>query len=155
MKKATVALVGLVVLSCSLSGLAAGRNPDSVPAYRDTAESVLFNAVERERLKEYLQGEGSEAYWSRLGDSRSLPPGLQKKVARGGSLPPGWRKKVARGEVLDRDLAPYAVTLPEDILSRLPRHVPGTSLRQIDDRIVRVDDTTRAILDVLYLTGAR
>ena len=25
---------------------------------------------------------------------RSLPPGLQKKVARGGSLPPGWEKKM-------------------------------------------------------------
>ena len=24
---------------------------------------------------------------------RNLPPGLQKKVARGGQLPPGWRKK--------------------------------------------------------------
>ena len=24
---------------------------------------------------------------------RNLPPGLQKKVARGGELPPGWRKK--------------------------------------------------------------
>lgn len=25
---------------------------------------------------------------------RNLPPGLQKKVARGGSLPPGWEKKM-------------------------------------------------------------
>jgi hypothetical protein len=25
---------------------------------------------------------------------RNLPPGLQKKVARGGSLPPGWQKKM-------------------------------------------------------------
>ena len=24
---------------------------------------------------------------------RNLPPGLQKKVARGGELPPGWKKK--------------------------------------------------------------
>jgi hypothetical protein len=26
--------------------------------------------------------------------STSLPPGLQKKVARGGQLPPGWQKKM-------------------------------------------------------------
>jgi hypothetical protein len=26
--------------------------------------------------------------------SSSLPPGLQKKVARGGQLPPGWQKKM-------------------------------------------------------------
>ena len=25
---------------------------------------------------------------------KHLPPGLQKKVARGGSLPPGWQKKM-------------------------------------------------------------
>ena len=25
---------------------------------------------------------------------RNLPPGLQRKVARGGSLPPGWEKKM-------------------------------------------------------------
>ena len=26
--------------------------------------------------------------------NRNLPPGLQKKVARGGQLPPGWQKKM-------------------------------------------------------------
>jgi hypothetical protein len=25
---------------------------------------------------------------------QNLPPGLQKKMARGGSLPPGWQKKI-------------------------------------------------------------
>ncbi len=32
---------------------------------------------------------------------KSLPPGLAKKLARGGTLPPGWQMKVARGEVMD------------------------------------------------------
>ena len=27
---------------------------------------------------------------------RNLPPGLRKKVARGGALPPGWQKKTSR-----------------------------------------------------------
>ncbi len=37
----------------------------------------------------------------------SLPPGLQKKLARGGSLPPGWRKKIAPFPAgLERRLAP-------------------------------------------------
>jgi hypothetical protein len=40
---------------------------------------------------------------------RDLPPGLQKKVARGGQLPPGWQKKVA----------PFPVEL-ERRLPRLP-----------------------------------
>jgi hypothetical protein len=38
---------------------------------------------------------------------RSLPPGLQKKLARGGSLPPGWQKKLQPVPVvLEQRLAP-------------------------------------------------
>ena len=38
---------------------------------------------------------------------RNLPPGLQKKVARGGQLPPGWRKKFEPFPVtIERRLAP-------------------------------------------------
>ncbi len=38
---------------------------------------------------------------------RSLPPGLQKKVARGGQLPPGWQKKMeAFAPSVDRALLP-------------------------------------------------
>jgi len=36
---------------------------------------------------------------------RNLPPGLQKKMARGGTLPPGWQKKIQPFPVaLERDL---------------------------------------------------
>lgn len=42
---------------------------------------------------------------------RNLPPGLQKKVARGGQLPPGWQKKFEPFPVvLERRLQP----LPPD-----------------------------------------
>ena len=38
---------------------------------------------------------------------RNLPPGLQKKLARGGSLPPGWQKKIEPFPVaLERELTP-------------------------------------------------
>jgi hypothetical protein len=38
---------------------------------------------------------------------RNLPPGLQKKVARGGSLPPGWQKKFESFPVaVERRLSP-------------------------------------------------
>ena len=38
---------------------------------------------------------------------RSLPPGLQKKVERGGQLPPGWRKKIQPFPYeIERRLAP-------------------------------------------------
>ena len=44
---------------------------------------VHFSLAEEQVIREY--------YAPRL---RSLPPGLQKKVERGGQLPPGWRKKI-------------------------------------------------------------
>jgi hypothetical protein len=38
---------------------------------------------------------------------RDLPPGLRKKVARGGSLPPGWQKKFEPfPTVIERQLPP-------------------------------------------------
>ena len=61
---------------------------------------------------------------------RNLPPGLQKKVARGGSLPPGWQKKLEPFPVeLDRRLA----RLPEGyargvIDGHAVIYVPGTSI---------------------------
>ena len=80
---------------------------------------------------------------------KSLPPGLQKKVDRGGQLPPGWQKKVARGEVLDGDVYAASNRLPQRILDRLPSGRDGTSIRQVDDRVVRIMDATGIILDVL------
>jgi hypothetical protein len=68
-----------------------------------------------------------EHYASRY---RGLPPGLQKKVARGGSLPPGWQKKMEPFPVeLDRRLA----RLPDGhsrgvIDGHAVIYVPGTSI---------------------------
>lgn len=40
---------------------------------------------------------------------RNLPPGLRKKLARGGALPPGWEKKLQRFPAgLERNLAPLS-----------------------------------------------
>lgn len=45
--------------------------------------------------------------------SRSkLPPGLQKKVARGGDLPPGWQKKLSKGAILDAHIYEYGKVQP-------------------------------------------
>lgn len=81
---------------------------------------------------------------------KKLPPGLRKKLERGGELPPGWQDKVARGEVIDEELYYRTRPVPDDIIRRLP-YIEGTSIREIDDRIVRVQDATRTVLDVFYL----
>ena len=84
------------------------------------------------------------------GKPKKLPPGLRKKLERGDELPPGWQMKVARGEVLDEHLYRQSHHLPRDVLRRMPE-IEGTSLRQIDDRVLRVQDATRTILDVFNL----
>ncbi|WP_461482002.1 hypothetical protein, partial [Porticoccus sp.] len=118
------------------------------------AGNVLFNEAEKRLLGDYLRDSryrNDEGY----GDNhkqKSLPPGLRKKLERGGELPPGWQRKVARGEVLDSELYGHSRSLPEEFLHRLPRSVDGTSLRRIDDRVVRIMDATRTILDVYYIS---
>lgn len=131
-------------------------------SYSDTSESVglaagimanaLFNETEKRVFGDYLRRDYSGDEDKGSGKQKSLPPGLRKKLERGGELPPGWQKKVARGEVLDRELYLMSRNLPEDLLRRLPRSLDGTSLRQIDDRIFRVMDATNTVLDVFYLT---
>lgn len=67
---------------------------------------------------------------------RNLPPGLQKKVARGGSLPPGWRKK----------LEPFPVALER----RLPPLPAGYSRGVIDAHAV-IYNSRGMIIDVAVL----
>jgi hypothetical protein len=68
---------------------------------------------------------------------RNLPPGLQKKVARGGQLPPGWQKK----------FEPFPVVV-EQQLSALP---PGYGRGVIDGHAVIYDSRTNVIVDLAVL----
>ena len=69
------------------------RSPQTVAP---EATYVHFSLAEEQVIREY--------YAPRY---RSLPPGLQKKVERGGQLPPGWRKKVQPFPYeIERRLAP-------------------------------------------------
>ena len=118
----------------------------------------LFTKAEKNILQEFLHSQNLENDNSEYGErdkknkkgkkQKNLPPGLQKKLARGGQLPPGWQKKVARGEVLDEDIYEASSGLPKSILDRLPSGPDGTSIRYIEDKVVRIVDATREILDV-------
>ena len=68
---------------------------------------------------------------------RNLPPGLQKKVARGGQLPPGWRKK----------FEPFPVEL-ERQLPALPEYCRRGV---IDGHAVIYNSRTNLIIDVAVL----
>ena len=79
---------------------------------------------------------------------RPLPPGLQKKVAKGGKLPPGWQKKCSKGEVLQPGVFEHCRPLPEEIIVKLPPPPPRTILVTIDGKVVRLAKATREILVV-------
>jgi hypothetical protein len=113
----------------------------------------LFTDKEKEVIRSFLRDRRESRYeeddeHGKPNKKKKLPPGLKKKLERGGELPPGWQKKVARGEVLDEDLYLHSSPLPEDILKRLSSK-RGTELRLLDDRVVRIMDGTRAIIDIL------
>lgn len=68
---------------------------------------------------------------------RNLPPGLQKKVARGGELPPGWKKK----------LEPF----PVDVERELPVLPNGYRRGVIDGHAVIYNSRTNVVIDVAVL----
>jgi len=75
---------------------------------------------------------------------KSLPPGLQKKLDRGGSLPPGWEKKLVRGEVLEEPIYQQSeVVIPVDS--------SGNITVRLDDRLVKVIEATREIIDIVEI----
>jgi len=68
---------------------------------------------------------------------RNLPPGLQKKVARGGELPPGWKKK----------LEPFPAALER----QLPALPHGYRRGVIDGHAVIYNSRTNVVVDLAVL----
>ena len=68
---------------------------------------------------------------------RNLPPGLRKKVARGGALPPGWQKKYE----------PF----PESLERRLVRLPPEYRRGVFDGHAVIYDRRSNVVIDVAVL----
>jgi len=81
---------------------------------------------------------------------KNLPPGLQKNLERGKPLPPGWEKKVAAGQVMDAGWLQLMSPVSYDYFPKV-RRTPGTRLYYHDNRLIRVNEETRVILDVINL----
>jgi hypothetical protein len=75
---------------------------------------------------------------------KGLPPGLQKKLQRGEPLPPGWQKKLHKGDVLDAHI--YA-------RGRVIGPVDGRGVISIrvEDTLIKLDEKTRKILDIISI----
>ena len=110
---------------------------------------VIFSSREREVIHGYLVTCTQEDHKGRGKKAKSLPPGLAKKVARGGDLPPGWQKKVVRGEHMPEHVYKRCEPLPQDVVVQLPPPPAGTIIVTVDGRAVRLARATLEILDVL------
>src|SRR5512133_867921 len=103
-----------------------------------------ISGTERERIREYVQSYDGQ----RHGRAKNLPPGLAKKVARGGQLPPGWEKKCVVGETMPPDVYRQARPLPPELVVKLPPPPEPTITVAVGGKVVRLLEATRQILDV-------
>jgi hypothetical protein len=86
MRKALLAILLVSAVPAALYGKKHGHDDDR--------ESYRIPREEAAVVSDYYGG-------------RSLPPGLAKKLQRGGSLPPGWQKKIQPVPVVvEQRLAP-------------------------------------------------
>ena len=125
-------------------------------ASQDPASDEWLNVEiiepERERIREYYRTHHGDLIKGKAGKKKKkLPPGLEKKLSRGGELPPGWQKKVVKGEVLDDELYRRAAPLPNDLIRKLPPQPKGIVLIKVEGKIIRLIEATRTILDVFEL----
>ena len=114
-----------------------------------TPEDNVITLEEKEIIKKYLSGVSSKKEYKVK--KKSHPPGLAKKLARGGTLPPGWQMKVARGEVMDYETYNNASPLPDELLRKLSSIPEGTILLQVGNKIVKVIEASRKIVDLFEI----
>lgn len=86
--------------------------------------SVIISAAERALIREYYQ-QHPVAY------SNDLPPGIQKKLARGKPLPPGIAKR-----------------FPNELSGRMPPR-PGYGYRVVGSDVLLVEVATGVIVDLI------
>ncbi len=90
---------------------------------------IVFSATERRLITQYFAS--PEA--ARSMNAKPLPPGIAKKVARGGALPPGIAKRY----------------LPQDLDGRLPPVQVGTERVVVGTDVLLVQVDTGFVLDII------
>ncbi|MBQ0784246.1 MAG: hypothetical protein KBT66_08450 [Amphritea sp.] len=107
-----------------------------------------FNREEQRSVREYYLGDQNSQQSKGKNKQKRIPPGLQKKLERGGQLPPGWENKVAVGELLDEDLYSRSEPLPDELDSVLGR-VVGEEHRRIGHKVIKVLEGDATVIDVI------
>jgi hypothetical protein len=88
------------------------------------------------------------------GEPQGLPPGLAKNLKRGKPLPPGWEKKVSEGYIIDDENSGFFQDLDEALFPNYKR-VPNTKLYMYGDRVVRVYEPRRQVIDIFQIPGIK
>ena len=91
----------------------------------------LISAVERAIIDDYLNRHAG-ALPPVFANATPLPPGIAKKIARGGTMPPGIAKKV----------------MPDALLTQLPPR-PGQRWLVVGTDLLVLDIATNVIVDIL------
>ncbi|OOZ38719.1 hypothetical protein BOW53_14440 [Solemya pervernicosa gill symbiont] len=79
------------------------------------------------------KGKGKKDKGAKGKGNKKLPPGIAKKLARGGTLPPGIAKR----------------NLPYDLEARLPPLGRGFERQVIDGKVVLVETATAIVHDII------
>jgi hypothetical protein len=111
-----------------------GKKAHNAPAeqiHMSPATASLITVTERTIIFNYVN-QYRDTLVAAPGGAQSLPPGVAKKLARGGTLPPGIAKRY----------------LPQDLLVQLPPR-PGYQWVVVDNDVVLIAAATGLIVDVL------
>lgn len=75
---------------------------------------------------------------------KEIPVGLQKKLENGERLPAGWEKKLAKGQVADEQMLREGRVLNTNLYP----NIKNTEIYQVENRIFRVAQDTKMILEI-------
>jgi hypothetical protein len=123
----------LTVPTPTFAGNKGKKAHDESAAQTSTSEVVaaLITVTERTIIFDYVN-QYRETLVPAPGNAKPLPPGIAKKVARGGTLPPGIAKRY----------------LPQDLLVQLPPR-PGYQWVVVDNDVMLIAAATGRIVDIL------
>lgn len=120
----------------SWAGAKHGKNEERTEERREARDASHFNDESRRIINEYY---GKQAR------SGKCPPGLAKK--HNGCLPPGQEKKWAKGHALPADLGYQE--LPRDLVKRLPPPPPQHRYVQVAGDILVIAVGTSIVMDAV------
>jgi len=115
-----------------LDGNSRGNSASSDEELIQRGAEILTEAFLTDGERRIIRDSFSGGYPDGFQKPKPIPPGIKKKLARGGTMPPGIAK----------------TRMPDSVLNRLPRR-DGEEILFIDDDVYLIQKSTELILDVL------